>query len=56
MLSKGDVGAQNGTHDADVFAFLEGFGYHGFFFSPHGLRPLQEFDPEIHHDPGSARF
>ncbi|MEA2975917.1 MAG: hypothetical protein QOF19_1437, partial [Alphaproteobacteria bacterium] len=40
----------------DVFAFLQGFGYRGRFFTPDGLRPLEEFDPAIHQNPGRPRF
>ncbi|MGA3007320.1 MAG: FkbM family methyltransferase [Opitutaceae bacterium] len=33
---------------ADVFRYLDGLGYNGFFFSDHTLRPLSEFDPARH--------
>ncbi len=45
------------THSMqDVFSFLRGFGYTGAFFCPQGLRPLQEFDPEVHQRRDSERF
>jgi len=39
---------------ADVFAFLMDRGYTGSFFAPDGLRPVEEFDAEVHqrHTPG----
>jgi hypothetical protein len=40
----------------DVFAFLQGFGYEGAFFSPEGLRPLGEFDPQVHQKQERERF
>lgn len=40
----------------DVFGFLEGFGYHGSFFSPRGIRPLNDFDPEVHQRRHGDRF
>jgi FkbM family methyltransferase len=40
----------------DVFTFLEDLGYGGGFFSAQGLRPLAEFDPEIHQKRNSERF
>jgi FkbM family methyltransferase len=40
----------------DVFAFLEGMGYGGAFFSPGGLRPVAEFDEALHQRPGPGRF
>jgi FkbM family methyltransferase len=40
----------------DVFAFLGGLGYEGAFFSPKGLRPLDEFDPRIHQRQSPGRF
>jgi FkbM family methyltransferase len=39
-----------------VFAFLKGFGYRGKFFSPAGLRPIEEFDPSVHQRRGPGRF
>ena len=38
----------------DVFAFLLDRGYTGSFFSPDGLRPVEEFNAEVHqrHVPG----
>ena len=41
---------------ADVFAFLQGFGYTGEFFSPDGLRLLSEFDPARHQNREGDRF
>lgn len=41
---------------ADVFAFLQGFGYTGEFFTPDGLRPLSDFDPTRHQQQTGARF
>ncbi|HSS43840.1 MAG TPA: FkbM family methyltransferase [Thermoanaerobaculia bacterium] len=40
----------------DVFGFLEGFGYQGSFFSPRGLLPLDDFDPEVHQRRDGERF
>ena len=40
----------------DVFAFLHNLEYVGAFFSPRGLRPLAEFDPEIHQKGKGERF
>ena len=40
----------------DVFALLQGLDYVGAFFSPRGLRPLAEFDPERHGQPGSPEY
>ncbi len=40
----------------EVFAFLEGLGYQGFFFARGGLRPLREFDPARHGEPSSAEY
>ena len=41
---------------ADVFAFLEGLDYEGFYFARGGLRPLREFDPGLHGDPARAGY
>jgi FkbM family methyltransferase len=40
----------------DVFAFLVGLGYDGFFFSRTGLLPLKAFDPALHGDRASADY
>jgi FkbM family methyltransferase len=40
----------------DVFVFLEGFGYRGAFFTPEGLRPVEEFDVAFHQRRGPGRF
>jgi FkbM family methyltransferase len=40
----------------DVFAYLEGFGYRGFFLSPSGPRPLADFDPTLHQKRRPGRF
>jgi FkbM family methyltransferase len=40
----------------EVFAFLEGLGYEGFFFARGGLRPLRAFDPARHGKPTSAEY
>jgi FkbM family methyltransferase len=40
----------------DVFSCLENLGYEGEFFSPQGLRPLDDFDPAIHQKHESERF
>jgi FkbM family methyltransferase len=45
-----------GRSPHEVFAFLRGLGYRGAFFSPRGLRPIQEFDPEAHQRRGPGRF
>lgn len=41
---------------AEVFDFLQNFGYAGQFFAPDGLRPLCEFDPALHQRQDSPRF
>jgi hypothetical protein len=41
---------------ADVFDFLQNFGYAGHFFAPDGLRPLREFDSARHQRQDSPRF
>lgn len=39
----------HGSRDmADVFSYLNGLGYAGFFFVHGSLRPLAEFDPQKH--------
>ncbi|MFY9552485.1 MAG: FkbM family methyltransferase [Thermoanaerobaculia bacterium] len=50
--------ARHLTHHAprDVFAFLEGRGYSGSFFSPQGLLPVGEFDPAVHQRRFPGRF
>jgi len=40
----------------DVFAFLEGLGYQGAFFSRRGLRSLKEFDPVRHGVPKGREY
>jgi FkbM family methyltransferase len=40
----------------DVFTFLEGLGYQGSFFAAQGLRPLGEFDPDVHQRHDAGRF
>lgn len=45
-----------GRSPREVFRFLEGFGYRGAFFSPEGLRPVDEFDPAVHQRHGPGRF
>jgi FkbM family methyltransferase len=40
----------------DVFAFLRSLGYQGAFFSPKGLRPLSEFDANVHQRQDAERF
>jgi FkbM family methyltransferase len=40
----------------DVFAFLEGLGYRGEFFTPKGLEPIEEFDVAVHQRRGPGRF
>jgi FkbM family methyltransferase len=41
---------------ADVFSFLAGLGYQGWFFARAGLRPVAEFDPARHGDPAGADY
>ena len=41
---------------SDVFNFLKNFGYTGEFFSQTGLRPMSEFDLQIHQKQAGARF
>ena len=45
-----------GLTPANVFAYLEGLGYRGQFFSPAGLRPLEEFRLDLHQRRGEGRF
>ncbi|HKQ58145.1 MAG TPA: FkbM family methyltransferase [Candidatus Eisenbacteria bacterium] len=40
----------------DTFAFLEGLGYVGTFFSSRGMRPVREFDPVVHGEPSSKNY
>ncbi len=40
----------------ETFAYLRRFGYRGAFFSPTGLRPVEEFDPSVHQRRGPGRF
>jgi FkbM family methyltransferase len=40
----------------DTFAFLEGIGYQGAFFTPKGLRSIREFDPVRHGEPTSPEY
>jgi FkbM family methyltransferase len=46
----------SGRSPQEVFAFLTGLGYRGAFFSPRGLRPVEEFEPAIHQRRGPGRF
>ena len=41
---------------SDVFAFLQGLGYAGSFFSPQGLLPIDRFDPEVHQRKTAGKF
>jgi FkbM family methyltransferase len=42
----------HGQHDiTEVFNYLAGLGYRGFFFMRTGLRPLAEFNPAQHQNP-----
>ena len=45
-----------GRSPYEVFAFLKGLGYRGAFFSPRGIRPIEEFDPAVHQRRGPGRF
>lgn len=38
-----------------VFQYLQSLGYEGFFWS-HGMRPLSDFDPEVHQDLDGKRY
>jgi FkbM family methyltransferase len=40
----------------DVFDYLQARGYRGQFFSPRGLRPIEEFRLDLHQRPGAGRF
>ncbi len=40
----------------EAFAYLKRFGYRGAFFSPTGLRQVEEFDPSVHQRRGPGRF
>lgn len=40
----------------DTFAYLEGLGYQGTFFSRRGLRSVREFDPVRHGEPSSREY
>lgn len=45
-----------GRAPRDVFAYLEGLGYRGQFFSTRGLQPVAEFDPAVHQRRAPGRF
>lgn len=45
-----------GRSPHEVFAHLKSRGYRGQFFSPRGLRPIEEFDPAVHQRRASGRF
>lgn len=45
-----------GAKVQSVHAMLEEFGYSGEFFAPDGLRPLSEFQPELHQSTQGDRF
>lgn len=40
----------------DVFAFLNGLGYEGFFFRRGAMLPLSAFDPAVHQKPSGPQF
>ena len=41
----------------EVFSYLQGLGYQGFFFSPDGIKPIAEFDEHSHQArPGSPGY
>jgi FkbM family methyltransferase len=40
----------------DVFDFLKGMGYHGFFFTRGALQPLREFSPQTHGRHGDPQY
>jgi FkbM family methyltransferase len=46
----------SGGAPAEVFAFLEGLGYSGAFFSARGPRPISAFDPAVHQRRTEGRF
>lgn len=45
----------NGT-PRDVFEYLRERGYRGFFFSPSGLQPIEQFQPDVHQPIREGRF
>jgi FkbM family methyltransferase len=47
---------RRGRRPADVFAHLQARGYVGFFFSPHGLQPVDRFRPEVHQPVRHGRY
>ena len=56
LLFESEARHLSGRSPHEIFLFLSGFGYHGEFFSPGGLRPVREFDPAIHQRRGPDRF
>lgn len=45
-----------GSSPAVVFDHLRGLGYHGWFFGPSGLVPIEEFRLEIHQPVRPGRY
>jgi FkbM family methyltransferase len=56
LLFESEMRHLGGRSPHEVFAFLRVLGYRGAFFSPGGLRPIEEFDPSVHQRCGPARF
>lgn len=46
----------SGHRVVDVFRHLEAMGYRGEFFGPDGLRPVGEFQPDVHQSQAGDRF
>jgi FkbM family methyltransferase len=56
LLFESETRHLSGRSPHEVFGFLCRSGYRGEFFSPKGLRPIEEFDPSIHQQRGPGRF
>ena len=56
LLFESEMRHLGGRSPHEVFAYLRSLGYRGAFFSPRGLRPIEEFDPSVHQRCGPGRF
>jgi FkbM family methyltransferase len=56
LLFESEMRHLAGRSPHEVFAFLRTLGYRGAFFSPRGLRPIEEFDPSAHQRCVPGRF
>jgi FkbM family methyltransferase len=56
LLFESEMRHLSGRSPHEVFSYLRGLGYRGAFFTPGGLRPIEEFDPSVHQRCGPGRF